>query len=147
MSEYLVSTSSVYNNNFEYEHGKVTYWLRKGDNNELKLYEENNLHSGHTRKNTTFEHVWALMLTEEPDTRLHTTYHLVKVIYGGGIHREFQGHESVSESAPFSNVKMQTKSLFRVSANDWLQLVTNLETWAAHKSFNLVHDYKRHEKQ
>ena len=124
---------------FRYLNADKTYELCKEGRDGLKchvVWNDNRNDSGST---LTFDRVWGLLLTTETDTLRETTTYMLKVIYGGGVHREELRNEYLA--APMSSVKMKTRFVFAVQADGWHDFILSLEEWASRFNIQLVHDY------
>ena len=126
---------------FRYHNADKTYELCKEGSDGLKcrvVWNDNRNPSGQT---VTFDRVWGLLLTTETDRLNGTIDYMLKVIYGGGVHREGLRNEYLA--APMSSVKMKTSFLFffAVQADGLHDFILSLEEWASRFNIQLVHDY------
>ena len=124
---------------FRHHKAERTYELCKEGRDGLKCHacwNDNRNDSGSTM---TFDRMWGLLLTTEPDRLDGTINYMLKVIYGGGVKAEGMRNEYLA--APMSSVKMQTRFLFAVEADRWHDFILALEAWARRFDIQLVHDY------
>jgi hypothetical protein len=141
-----VTMDTVPSSCFCYVHAGKTYELCKEGRDGLRCHvvSERNP-SGQTM---TFDRVWGLLLTAAADRRTGDIDYKLKVIYGGGVHREglhaSEGLRNEYLAAPMSSAKMQTRLQTRlvcsVPADRLQSFIAGLEAWAVRFNMQLVHD-------
>ena len=136
----LFMTGMSMSSYFRYHNADKTYELCKEGRDGLKchvVWNDNRNDSGST---LTFDRVWGLLLTTETDRLNGTINYMLKVIYGGGVHREELRNEYLA--APMSSAKMQTRFVYSVPADRLESFIPGLEAWAIRFNMQLVHDIK-----
>jgi hypothetical protein len=124
---------------FRYHDADRTYELCKKGRDGLECHVARTDNRNASGQTLTFDRVWGLLLTTEKDRRRGTIDYMLKVIYGGGLNREGLRNEYIA--APMSSVKMKTRFVLEVQADEWPDFILSLEEWASRFNIQLVHDY------
>ncbi len=121
---------------FRYVNADKTYELCKEGRDGLRCHFSSD--SNPSGQTMTFDRVWGLLLTAAGDRRTGDIDYMLKVIYGGGVHRDGPRNEYLA--APMSSAKMQTRFVYSVPADRLQSFIAGLEAWAIRFNMQLVHD-------